>query len=128
MTTYSKHPSYLSTSSPTQAYAAQTPEWQNPPGTGTREGSSTPIPHTNPWNIGVPGSAAEHAVANMRVTAPFEGWLHESQTTEPTIGNGLQGDSLDGFMDRRSHISPTPTPCHVPENMGVVFEEDEMEE
>ena len=65
---------------------------------------------------------------DMRATAPFEGWLHESQTPGPTNHDGIQNDGLDNFMDRRSHISPTPVAHHPSERFGALYEESEMEE
>lgn len=76
----------------------------------------------------MPGSAAEHVIADMRATVPFEGHLHESPTPERTNGDGLQGDSLDGFMDRRSYFSPTPAVYASPKHAECIYEDSEMEE
>lgn len=45
---------------------------------------------------------------NMRVTAPFEGHPSEAQIPMLTSPDGLQHDSLDDFMERRSQVSATP--------------------
>ena len=115
---------FRSSSSMSQTYVAETPEWQRPP---FRFESSTPTIHTNPWNIGIPGSENEHVMMDMRATAPFEGWPHESQSPEPTTGDGTQNDGLDSFMDRRSYCSATPAASQVPERSSVVCDECEME-
>ena len=65
---------------------------------------------------------------DMRATAPFEGWDHASQTPEPRSRDGTQNDGLDDFMDRRSYFSATPAASQAPGRMGVIREEDEMEE
>ena len=119
--------SFQSSPSISQAYVAQTPEWQRPPRRDSRFGSSTPTPHANPWNIGVPGSAHEHTMMDMRATAPFEGWPHESQSPEPANRDGTLNDGLDNFMDRRSYYSVTPAAPHFPERSSVIYEEGEME-
>ena len=103
-------------------YFAQTPEWQRQP-----TGSPTPTPHTNPWNIGIPGSVNEHVMMDMRATAPFEGWPHVSQSPEPTNRDGIQNDGLDDYMDRRSCYSATPAPPRMPDRSSVIYEEGEME-
>ena len=89
--------------------------------------SSAPTPHSNPWNIGVPGSATEQAMMDMRATAPFEGWDHPPEASEPTYRDGTQYDGLDDFMDRRSYGSATPTAPRLPA-LGTLFEEIKMEE
>ena len=64
---------------------------------------------------------------DMRATAPFEGWPHESQSPEPANRDGTQNDGLDDFMDRRSCYSATPAATPVPERLSVLYEESEME-
>ena len=64
---------------------------------------------------------------DMRATAPFEGWPHESQSPEPTNRDGTQNDGLDDYMDRRSCYSATPAAPHIPERLSVMYEECEME-
>lgn len=101
----------------------QTPEWQRPP--------IRPYPptfYTNPWSIGVPGSENEHAMMDMRATAPYDGlWPHVSQSPAPTNHDGIQRDGLDDYMDRRSCGSATPIPAQVSGRTSVIYEEDEME-
>ena len=113
-----------------QTYVAQTPDWRRATSSqaSSRFESSTPRPHTNPWNVGVPGSAEEHTMMDMRATAPFEWWRDEAQTPKPKNGDGFQGDSLDGFMDRRSHFSPTPAEFELSSRDGDYGEEVEMED
>ena len=108
--------------------SAQTPDWQDwETPTGPRLDFSTPTPRTSLWNIGLPSSAMEHAM-DMRGTAPLEGWPHEGQKPQHTDRDGLQGDGLDGYMDRRSHISPTPTAFQLSSRTGNDAEECEMED
>ena len=65
---------------------------------------------------------------DMRATAPFEGWPHETQIPEPKNRDGTQNDGLDDFMDRRSRVSATPATSPCSERVGVLYEECEMEE
>ena len=65
---------------------------------------------------------------DMRATAPFEGWPHEAQTPKQKNGDGLQGDGLDGFMDRRSQFSQTPADFQLSSRDGDYEEETEMED
>lgn len=93
-------------------------------------GSSSPTPNPNQWNIGIPGSAAEHATVDSRFTAPLDLWSSEDQTPKPTHGDGLQDDDLDGYMDRHSYIEPTPTARSSPNyaeflDLDLKMEEDE---
>ena len=94
----------------------------------SREGSSSPTPNPNRWDIGIPGSAAEHDTLDSRFTAPLTLRPSESQTPRPTNGAGLQDDGLDDFMDRRSQITPTPTPCPFLDDANYVQEDLKMEE
>ena len=64
----------------------------------------------------------------MRATAPFEGWTPAAQTPGPANRDGLQGDDLDDFMDRRSHFSATPAAYDRSGGMGSLYEDCEMEE
>ena len=64
---------------------------------------------------------------DMRATAPFEGWLHESQSPEPANRDGTQKDGLDDFMDRRSCYSATPAATYRDDRSSVGYEESEME-
>ena len=65
---------------------------------------------------------------DMRATAPFEGWIHYSETPEPRQPDGLQGDGLDYYMDRRSRFTTTPAPDLVLDKLATVREESPMEE
>ena len=122
ITPQNEHRYFRSSTSTGHTYFAQTPEWQRPP-----VRLYTPTIHTNPWNIGIPGSENEHVMMDMRATAPFEGWPHESQSPEPTKRDGTQNDGLDDFMDRRSCYSATPAAPHLHKRSSVIYEECEME-
>ncbi|CAD6585855.1 MAG: hypothetical protein ASARMPREDX12_002138 [Alectoria sarmentosa] len=83
-------PSYLRN----QTDVRQTPDWRR--GTSPRLDSSTPTPSSYR--------------SETCVTQIPEWYLKPVGTPERTHGDGLQDDGLDGFMDRRSQISETPTP------------------
>ena len=114
-------------SDPNQDLPAQTPDWYYPPA-DSHAHYATPTLHSNPWNVGIPGSDAEHEIMDMRATAPFEGWDHEPRVSETPDRDGTPVDNLDWLMDRRSCFSPTPVAVKPAIQIGTIEEENSMEE
>ena len=65
---------------------------------------------------------------DSRFTAPLTLRQSESRTPKPTNGDGFQDDGLDDYMDRRSQITPTPTPSPFLDYADYVQEDLKMEE